>query len=199
MATGTGTGSPQQAAVLGMTVDINESFVLDTRSPQNKYVFELLTYGPGTSAAFKVSSGGVDASAVATAAATVTQSCAITSTSDLVASYTGASDVSGSFAVNYACGNGTAAPAVSMTLAGGQNPTGEVRRAKKDAGYLAYHLYWDAGYASEINVSSNSYILPASPSYGTRTIYGKIKKADPLHAPADNGAYTDVVAVIINF
>lgn len=200
LASGAGTGSPQEAFMLTTSAFPSNTDYTGTGSPFFYFDFKVQDYGPTTSPQwFKVSSGGVDATAALTSKYIITQTCSIMGTTNMTFANTGAADTAGSFVVNYACGYGTV-PAITMSINGGLNQIGETRRAVKSGGYIGYHLFWDSGYTQEIGVTSNNSVtLPTSPPYGSKTVYGKVLVNDPVNSTKGNGAYVDTLTVGIDF
>lgn len=201
VATGVGTGAPQQAAQLAMSGTATGTWA--TPLTNVKQVYKVATFAPITRTTwFKLNSNGVDTPGSFTLGAQVQQMCGMESGSNMTLNYTGGADATGSFYVKYACGYGNAPP-FTISVNGGNNALGEVRRVSKAGdGFLGYRLFWDSGYTQEIGVTSNnsqSVTATAAPTWGNKTIYGKVPRDDAAHNPAGNGAYTDVVTVSIEY
>lgn len=203
IATGTGTGYPQ-AAQLGVSATRNGGWP-GVQYAVNKWILPVwsgATLNTAANTLLKLTSEGVNYYPTAiTASMSVTQECIISSTTNMSVNYSGFATTTGSFGVNYACGFGASIPPISMTIGPGNSANGEVRRAARAGGYLGYRLFWDSSMTQEIGAATNnSAILPASPSYGLKTIYGAVLKNDPgNHAPAGSGAYSDVVSIAITY
>lgn len=122
-----------------------------------------------------------------------TGSCSITANSPTIAY--AALDTSGSFTVDVNCSNGLA---WTLTAAGGQNVSGELRRAKTGVNYITYRFFKDAGLTQEVAVSANTVSAGnGNGSAQTTTVYTAVKTADNTGASA--GSYTDTVAFTVTF
>ena len=199
LATGTGTGASQQAAVMyvsgrGKCTAVNDVY---------QYSCSTGTYTGVTGSFFKVNSGGVDTITAASFAGTVPQGCAITTGNPAAISYSGTADKTASFQVKSQCGYSSATPVVT-TIGSGNNPLGETRRAAKaGGGFIAYHLYWDSGYTNEIGAVSNKTNSRLATAYTDSTynpyIYLKVPRDDAAHAAQGNGTYSDMITISIEF
>lgn len=202
LATGTGTGAPQQATQLAISGTSTNTSVSNPISGVSR-IHKVTSFSPITRTTwFKVNSSGVDTPGSFTLGATVQQMCGIESGTHLSINFNGAASATGSFYVKHACGYGNTPP-FTVSVSGGNNPLGEVRRAAKaGGGYLAYRLYWDSSYTLEIGATSNnsqSIVATTTPTWGNKTIYGRVPRDDAAHSPVGNGAYTDVVTVSIEY
>lgn len=192
LATGTGTGAPQQAVQLA--VSGNAPYA----SFYGEDIKRVGLYGPGNSPAwFKLTSGGASVYGGVTATATIVQACEIRSLQNVTLNYTGSAAAANSFSFQHVCGD-VNTPPVTISVGAGNNPNGEVRRAAKGAGRLGYRLYWDSGYTQEIGVAANN--STTAVGAGSKYIYAKVLRDDPgNHVPSGNGAYIDIVPINITY
>ena len=200
LATGTGTGAPQQAA----TMYVSGRGSCGATNKIYFYSCSIGTYTGITGNFFKVNSAGVDTIAAASFAGTVPQGCAITAGNPSLISFGGTAERTSSFQVRTQCGYDSPVPVVT-TIGPGNNPLGETRRAAKaGGGFIAYHLYWDSGYTNEIGAVSNRTSSRLSNTYidgasSAPYIYLKVPRDDAAHAAQGNGTYTDVIVVSVDY
>ena len=155
------------------------------------YVFFLLL------GALPLSVGATDVDSTATFTVTLSNSCQIDSISNISIDYNGKVDATGNGAVNVTCSNGLPYTAI---IGGGNNASGELRRAANGGNYLSYRLYKDAGLTQELQVTANNTI--SGTGNGTTqatTIYGSVKKADNAGAVATSTSFTDTVSITVSF
>lgn len=194
IASGTGTGAVQVVTMYTRTAGSGTTCICITGCTYHSCKANPYPITPGWGAnLFKLVA---DTTYYASPSGTVTlnQSCLIYSTGNVTMSYNGSADVTGSFSFTYTCGQGS--NPIQMSLSGGNNAIGELRRASYSGGYLAYRLFNDSGYTQEIGITTGNNITVAN--YAAKLIYAKIFKADNS-VVGRSGAYIDVVVITLTF
>ncbi len=125
---------------------------------------------------------------------TADPTCSITNSPSLSLDFTGLDDSLGSFNVDIVCSNGLN---YTMTIDGGANANGELRRASNGPDFITYRLYSDAAMTSEIGAATNNQITgTGTDNLETINIYSKISVADNTPLPPI-GVYSDTITVTI--
>ncbi|WP_243374657.1 spore coat U domain-containing protein [Geotalea sp. SG265] len=128
--------------------------------------------------------------------ATVVPSCNVNFTAGSLSMTFAGADAVGSATLTMTCDTGLP---WSVTVGGGLNAQGELRRGKISTYYMPYHLYADSGYTNELLISSSNTIAGTGTGTSqTATVYGKILKSDIAGSVALGGrVYADTVLMTL--
>ncbi|GAB6073275.1 spore coat U domain-containing protein [Venenivibrio stagnispumantis] len=138
-----------------------------------------------------------DTSGSTTLTATAQPGCSIQNSPSLSLAYSGLGDATGNFQLQIECDNGLN---YTITFGDGNNASGGVRRATDGNGnYLAYRLYQDSGYTTEIGVGSNNTMTGTGDGNTQNiTIYAKVPQSENASNNA-LGTYTDTLNITISW
>ncbi|WOE70502.1 spore coat U domain-containing protein [Hydrogenimonas thermophila] len=131
-----------------------------------------------------------------TVTATTEPTCSIANSPTLSLDFNGLSDSTSSFNVDIVCSSGLA---YTMTVDGGANPSGELRRATDGTNFITYRLFSDAAMTTELGAATGNQITGSgTDNLETINIYTKVAIVDNSPLPPI-GTYSDTLTVTLSW